>query len=45
MVTLGIGVDAALAMIRKGRPIANPNPGFVAHLRKMEPRFIELAAT
>jgi hypothetical protein len=45
MVTLGIGFDDALAMIRKGRPIASPNSGFVAHLRKMEPRFLELAET
>ena len=45
MVALGLKFDDAIALIRKGRPVANPNPGFVEHLRKMEPRFLELAAT
>lgn len=45
MVTLGIKFDDALAMIRKGRPQANPNPGFVKHLRSMESRFLDLAMT
>lgn len=30
--TLGISVKDALAMIRKSRPVANPNPGFIKQL-------------
>lgn len=45
MVTLGLKFDEALTMIRKGRSIANPNSGFVDHLKRMETRFLELAET
>ena len=45
MTTLDMSFDAALAFIRKGRPQANPNEGFVAQLKRMEPCFLELAQT
>jgi predicted protein tyrosine phosphatase len=34
---LGISADAALALIRAQRPIANPNPGFLAQLERLWP--------
>jgi len=45
MVTLGLTFDDALAMIRKGRPVANPNSGFVDHLKRMQEWFLHLAQT
>lgn len=33
MVYHGLSADDALAYIRTGRPVANPNPGFMHHLR------------
>jgi protein-tyrosine phosphatase len=34
---LGISADAALARIRAQRPIADPNPGFLAQLERLWP--------
>lgn len=36
-VVLGISADAALARIRAARPVANPNPGFLAQLQRIWP--------
>ncbi len=40
MMVRRIGLDAALAFLRQYRPQANPNPGFVAQLRRLEPVLI-----
>jgi predicted protein tyrosine phosphatase len=34
---LGIGADDALARIKAQRPIAGPNPGFLAQLQRLRP--------
>lgn len=34
---LGIGADDALARIKAQRPIAGPNPGFLAQLQRLWP--------
>lgn len=43
---LGLTTDNALLLLRQGRPQANPNPGFLAHVRSLEPillgRFLTL---
>ncbi len=36
MATMHVGFDEALSTIRNGRPVANPNQGFVDQLRRME---------
>lgn len=34
---MGIGADEAFGMIKQRRPIADPNPGFLAQLRRLFP--------
>jgi protein-tyrosine phosphatase len=40
MAALKVGFDHALAIIRAQRPVADPNAGFVAHLRRLEPQLL-----
>jgi len=37
MATLNLGFDDALALVRRSRPQASPNSGFVEQLRRLEP--------
>jgi len=42
MAKLKVPFDEAIAIVRAGRPIANPNSGFTAHLRRLEDRLKNL---
>jgi hypothetical protein len=44
MVYHGLGLDEALALLRKARPIVNPNAGFMRHLRATDGRLRALRA-
>jgi hypothetical protein len=44
MLEHGVSLDAALRHLKKVRPVVNPNPGFMEHLRATDARLRELRA-
>ncbi len=44
MIACGLTTDAALALIRAGRPQANPNSGFYKQVKNLESRLLSLSA-